>query len=198
MRNSFVVLCLVMLALAALSACGGDDATPGADTSPAATAVPAERPEGRLTMCVEAVRGVEEYQDEALKRLGDAVAEVQKDRRWARYFPSAEPPVVDGGCPEEPAPPAVNFVEKPGFYRVYVFVVRVVPYNVRFAQEVVRTSAGSGVEATAGLFVTTDDLCDGGKLAGMLMAAAGFDHAPLPTNTPQADGPTATPCISPG
>jgi hypothetical protein len=32
----------------------------------------------------------------------------------------------------------------------------------------------------------------------MLMAAAGFDHAPLPTNTPQPEGPTATPCISPG
>jgi hypothetical protein len=160
--------------------------------------VPDERPEGQFTMCVQALRGVEGLQDEAMTRLQDALAGVQADGRWGRYFPSSEAPVVDAGCPQEPAVPAANFVEKPGYYRVFAFVVEQVPFNPLFAQESVRTESGAGVEETAGMFVTPLDLCDADKLVQMLKTAVKFDHTLNRTPTPGPDEtarPEVTPCL---
>jgi len=193
----------LLLVAVALGGCGSGDAGAPADrpatVGPAAlTERPATRPEGRLTMCVQAVRGLEDYQGESMRRLGEAVKAMQEDRRWGRYFPSPEAPVVDSGCPGEPAVPRPAEVDAPGFYRLHVFVVKAVPYDAVFAQEVLR---GAGVQASAGVFVTTSDLCDAGKLVALLMAAAGFDHAPVPTDTPAPEGPAgrpvsaATPCL---
>jgi len=192
----------LLLAAVALGACGGGDgrapsgsaaagtAVPS-DSPPGSTARPATRPEGRFTMCVQAVRGLEDYQEESVRRLGEAVRTMQEDRRWGRYFPSPEAPVVDSGCPGDPAVPRALEVDAPGFYGLHVFVVKSVPYDALFAQEVLRDA---GVQASAGVFVTTSDLCDAGKLQALLMAAAGFDHAPAPTDTP-APADTAAPCI---
>ena len=146
-------------------------------------------------MCVEAIHGAEGYQAQAVQQVGDALAGVRQDGRWPRLFPSGAEPVLDSGCPEAPALPAANRVETPGFYRVFVFVVPQDQSAMRFSQEVGRTSTGGGVEATAGLFVTTGDLCDSARLVLMLKSATGFDHSPMPATTPRPEGPTATPCF---
>ncbi len=149
-------------------------------------------------MCVQALSEAEGYQAEAVQRLGDAVAEVQQDGRWPRYFSSDDAPVVDSGCPQDPAVPATNFVEEPGYYQVYAFVVEQLPFNPLFAQESVRTETGAGVEETAGMFVTLADLCDRDKLVQMLKTAVKFDHTLNPTPTPgegETAAPTATPCL---
>ena len=186
------------------AACGGGDGGSGGNgVSPQAsagnaTALP-ERPPGRFTMCVQAMRGVEQYRAEAMKRLGDALTEVQKDGRWPRLFPSREAPVLDSGCPEGPAIPAVNSVDKPNYYQVFAFVVVQAPFDARFAQESVKNAAGANVEETAGIFVTTADLCDQARLVQMLKTAMKFDHTLNPTKTPAAgitETPSPTPCLS--
>jgi hypothetical protein len=151
-----------------------------------------------LTMCVEAIHGAEGYQARAVQQVGEALAGVQQDGRWSGLFPSGAEPVLDSGCPEAPAQPAANRVETPGFYRVFVFVVPGDQGAMRFSQEVTRTSTGGGVEATAGLFVTTGDLCDSARLVLMLKSATGFDHSPMPTTTPLGAGATSGgPCLDP-
>ena len=145
--------------LAFAVACGGDDAEIPPQATPTATPLPA-RPDGRLTMCVEAIHGAEGHQAQAVQRVGAALAGVRQDGRWLGLFPSGAEPVLDSGCPEAPAQPAAN-----------------------------------RVETAAGLFVTTDDLCDSGRLVLMLKSATGFDHSPMPTTTPRPEGPTATPCF---
>ncbi|HSP54483.1 MAG TPA: hypothetical protein VLS25_02750 [Dehalococcoidia bacterium] len=185
-----------------LHACGGGDDGTGSSaipqpSAPSATALP-DRPPGRFTMCVQAIRGAQQYQDEAMKRLGDALAEVQKDGRWPRLFPSQDAPVVNGSCPEPPAIPAVNFVEKPNYYQVFAFVVVQAPFDARFAQESVKNDAVANVEETAGIFVTTADLCDQARLVQMLKTAAKFDHTLNPTKTPGpgvTTAPPPTPCL---
>jgi len=183
--------------LAFVFACGGGGESNAPTATPVATPLP-DRPEGQFTMCVQALSEAEGYQAEAVRRLADAVAEVQQDGRWPRYFPSGDAPVVDSGCPQEPAVPATNFVEEPGYHQVYAFVVEQLPFNPLFAQESVRTESGAGVEETAGMFVTLADLCDQAKLVQMLKTAVKFDHTLNPTPTP-GDGetapPTPTPCL---
>jgi len=184
------------------AACGGGGDDAGNGVSPqapagSATALP-ERPPGRFTMCVQAMKDVGQYQAEAIKRLGDALTEVKKDGRWPRLFPSLDAPVVDSGCPEGPAVPAVNFVEKPNYYQVFAFVVVQAPYDAQFAQESVKNDAGANVEETAGIFVTTADLCDQARLVQMLKTAAKFDHTLNPTKTPGpgvTTAPSPTPCL---
>jgi len=197
LRLIWMTLCA--LVVAAVAACGGGDGERPVDTpTPTPKVIPTARPDGQFTMCVQALRGAEQYQAEAMQRLGDALAEVQTDGRWPRYFPAGGEPVVDAGCPQEPAAPRSNFVEEPGYYRVHAFVVQQLPFNALFAQESVRTETGAGVEETAGMFVTPADLCDQGKLVQMLKTAVKFDHTLNPTPTPGAGEtapPSATPCF---
>jgi hypothetical protein len=184
-------LSISALLLTSVVACGD-----GGESSQATTAPPA-RPDGQFTMCVQALGEAEDYQAEAIQRLGDALTEVRLDSRWESYFPSAEDPVLDAGCPQQPAVPATNFVEEPGYYLVFAFVVERVPFNPLFAQESIRTETGAGVEETAGMFVTPLDLCDQAKLVQMLKTALKFDHTLNPTPTPGEETalPSATPCL---
>ena len=180
--------------LAFAVACGGDDTEIPPQATPTATPLPA-RPDGRLTMCIEAIHGAEGYQAQAVQRVGEALAGVRQDGRWLGLFPSSAEPVLDSGCPEDPALPAANRVETPGFYQVFLFVVPADQSAMRFSQEIARTSTGGGVETAAGLFVTTGDLCDSARLVLMLKSATGFDHSPMPTTTSRPEGPTVTPCF---
>ena len=77
-------------------------------------------------------------------------------------------------------------------------VVVQAPFDARFAQESVKNDAGANVEETAGIFVTTADLCDQARLVQMLKTAAKFDHTLNPTKTPGpgvTTAPSPTPCL---
>jgi hypothetical protein len=198
MTIRLLILVVPLLAVAAFVALrrGEDEpADRGPGPTTAAREVLASRPEGQFTMCVQALRGAEHLQDQAMARLNEALAQVQRDKRWPRYFPSAQAPVVDVGCPQEPAVPRTNFVETPAYYRVFAFVVERAPFNALFPQESVRTETGAGIQQTAGMFVTPADLCDRDKLVLMLEDAVKFDHANQPpVGEGETPAPTATPC----
>ncbi|MPZ14256.1 MAG: hypothetical protein GEU73_07500 [Chloroflexi bacterium] len=192
---------------------GGAQATSTAAQEPGQNPRALHPSRDRLAICVQAVRGAEINPDEARARVQAALAEAAKHPRWDQVGYGRAEPVVDVGCPFEPAGldpetlfysmvgipiPGTKRVERPGPYRLAVWILppaefeRLLPTDAakrRGRRPVQESMLCEGYEercgaATTGLNLSTEEFADPASLDHWIERGMLGGTDPAPIPTP--------------